>query len=205
MQHPIWCSGSSRNIVVLSLLLLMIASSSSAQSSAITLPQNLSELVAQSPIVVQGWITQVALVPHATFKNLVTVAVTIQVESALKGTPAGTYTFRQAVIDIRDQERTMGYQAGQHVLLLLIQPNAYGLSSPAGLDQGRFRIVSGPRGNLVAVNGVGNAGLFRGLPSELQQNSAVTPRMRSLFSKSNPGPLDLSELKTVIRTIASMK
>jgi len=46
-------------------------------------------------------------------------------------------------------------------LLLFLNPvSTYGLTSPVGLDQGRFRVVSDDKGNRYALNGRGNLGLF---------------------------------------------
>src|SRR6266852_3403584 len=130
---------------------------------ALTLPRSLDHLVDESQTVVQGWVTGVTLQPHEQLTNLMTVVVSLQVEESLKGNAAGTYTFSQAVIDKRDLQQKMGYRVGQHLLLILIKPSDYGLRSPAGLEQGRFRIDSDRQGTALATNGFGNAALFRGL------------------------------------------
>ena len=187
------------------LLVTFLAGSTFAQTNAITLPRNLDELVTESPNVVQGWITRVTLEPNDRLKNLLMVVVTVQLEDTLRGSAIKTFTFRQAVIDARDQEKRLGYRAGQHVLLLLIKPSEYGLSSPAGMEQGRFRIEQGPNGKLNAVNGLVNIGLFLNLPVELQQNPSLTVQARQMMAKPSPGPVSLDELKAVIRVIASKK
>jgi hypothetical protein len=200
------CVEASRKVRLLSVafsLLIIAVPPVLAQTHALTLPQDLSDLVAQSHVVVQGWITQVTLAPDHNLRNLMTVAVTVQVEDTFKGTSSGSYTFRQAVIDRGDQQQKLGYQPGVHVVLFLIKPNSYGLSSPAGMEQGVFRISRGPRGTLVAANSMGNAGLFRGLSSQVQQNSSLTAQARSLLSRPSPGPIDLQQLKTIVRAISS--
>jgi hypothetical protein len=131
-----------------------------------------------------------------------TVVVTIQVEDMFKGSAPATYAFRQAVIDRRDLQNKLDYRIGEHVVLFLIRPNTYGLSSPAGLDQGRFRILQSPQGNLVAVNRMGNVGLFRALPGDVQQDSSLKPRTKNLLAKANPGPVDLQQLKTIVQVIS---
>ena len=142
--------------------------------------------------------------PHPQLKNLMTVVVTLQVEETLKGIGASTFTFRQAVIDKQDQQQNMGYRTGQHLLLVLIKPSQYGLTSPAGMEQGRFRIESQGVGKLSATNGLGNAGLFRGLDSQLQAKGLrITPESQDLIAKPSAGPISLEQLKTLIRTIAA--
>jgi hypothetical protein len=180
MPRPAWKVQRSRSIRIGLVLVSLLVASASAQSNAITLPRNLADLVSESPTVVQS-------------------------EDTLKGKSTGTYTFRQAVFDVRDQERRLGYRAGQHVLLLLIRPSEYGLASPAGMEQGRFRIEPGPDGKLKAVNGFGNVGLFRDLPVGLQQSPALSVEARRMIAQPSPGPVGLDHLKAVIRTIASMK
>jgi len=183
---------------------LLLAVPASAQSRAITLPRNLGELVTESQMVVQGRVTSVTLEPHEQLKNLMTVVVTLQVEETLKGENLKTLTFRQAVIDKRDQQQYLGYRTGQHVLLVLIKPSKFGLTSPAGMEQGRFLIEPQGAGKLSATNGFGNAGLFRGLNSQLQAKSIpVAPEVREMITKRGTGPVSLEHLKRLIRTIAA--
>jgi hypothetical protein len=183
---------------------LILASSASAQSNAITLPRNLGELVSESHVVVQGWVTGVTLEPHDQLKNLMTVVVTLQVEETLKGENLKTLTFRQAVIDKRDQQQNLGYRKGQHLLLVLIKPSKFGLTSPAGMEQGRFLIGPQGLGKFSATNGLGNAGLFRGLNSELQaRRIRLAPEVQEMIAKSGTGPVSLEFLKSLIRTIAA--
>jgi len=211
---PHWpCSTSScRNCLYSTFILLLCACAlmapipASAQSDALTLPRNLGELVGESQIVLQGTVTGVLLEPHTQLKNLMTVVVTVQVEEALKGQPGSVYTFRQAVIDPKDQRQKMGYQTGQHVLLLLMKPSPYGLTSPAGLHQGRFRIDARADGTLQATNGAGNMGLFRGLTQHVETKGLqLSPDARALAAKTEGGPVPLEQLKSLIRTLASEK
>lgn len=183
---------------------LLTAPAACPQSSALTLPRNLLQLVDESELILQGRVTNVALEPHQQLNHLLTVVVTLQVEENLKGTTPAIFAFRQAVIDRRDQQQKMGYRVGQHLLLTLIRPSVYGLSSPAGMQQGRFSIVSGPDGELHVSNGFGNAGLFRGLDSQLPAAGArVSPEIRSILAQTEPGPVSLKEMKSLIRTITT--
>ena len=173
-----------------------------AQMRALTLPQNITDLVNQSNLVVQGWVTEVKLQSHPTLRNLMMVSVTVQVEDIFKGAVSRNYTFHQAVVDPRDQQNRLGYRAGEHVVLFLIKPNSNGLSSPAGLEQGRFRVSQGPHSTLVASNGLGNVGLFSRVSSQIAQNSGLNTPTRSLLAKPSPGPLDVQQVKNIVRTIA---
>jgi hypothetical protein len=191
-------------IAVLAVSFATDATRLAAQSQATVLPRNLGELVAESQHVLQGRVTSVTLEPHSQLKNLMTVVVTLEVEEALKGEAAKTYTFRQAVIDSRDQQKKMGYRVGQHALFILMKPSTYGLTSPAGMEQGWFRIESSADGKLQATNGFANAGLFRGLDSQLQSRALrVTPEVQALLAKPGAGPVPLEHLRSLIRTLAT--
>src|SRR2546429_458588 len=77
----------------------------------------------------------------------------------------------------------------------------FGLTSPAGMEQGRFLIEPQGAGKLSATNGFGNAGLFRGLNSQLQAKSIpVAPEVREMITKRGTGPVSLEHLKSLIRT-----
>ena len=79
----------------------------------------------------------------------------------------------------------------------------YGLSSPAGLEQGRFRIVRDSAGQVTAVNGRGNAGLFQHTAERAQARGiTLSQRQATLVRQQQPGPLALSDLKDAIRTFA---
>ena len=190
-------------VVVFCICTLSSGRSSWAQSNAITLPRNLGELVFESETAVQGWVTSVTVEPHAQLKNLMTVVVTIRVEDILKGSTPTSYTFRQAVIDRKDLREKLGYRAGQHILIILYKTSQFGLTSPAGMEQGRFYIESGSNGSLVARNGFGNVGLFRGLDSQLKAKGLrLEPEMQAVVVGSEAGPVSLEQLKRLIRMIA---
>ena len=185
------------------LCLLVLSFPLRGQSSALTLPRNLVQLVDESDLIVQGRVTNVALERSEQLSNLMTVAVTVEVEESLKGTATSVHTFRQVAIDRRDQQQLLGYRPGQHVLLLLIRPSVYGLSSPAGMQQGRFLLRTLPDKSLEAVNGFSNGGLFRGIETQLEARGVlVQPEVRAMIGQTMPSPAPLKELKNLIRAIA---
>ena len=213
MPLPFWSARSphlisAHTLAILTLCVcsLLFSISSCAQSNAITLPRNLGELVLESETAVQGWVTSVTVEPHAQLKNLMTVVVAIRVEDTLKGSATNSYTFRQAVIDRKDLREKLGYRMGQHLLMILYKTSQFGLTSPAGMEQGRFRIESASDGKLMATNGFGNAGLFRGLDSQLKARSLqLEPEIQAMILNPGAGPASLEQLKSLIRTIAATK
>jgi hypothetical protein len=175
-----------------------------AQRGAIAVPRNLDQLTDRAADIVRGTVLSARVEKHPELSNLDTVVVTLRVTDTLKGAAQGTFTFRQYIWDFRDNLDAAGYRKGQDLLLLMIAPSRYGLSSPAGMDQGRFRIERDRSGREVAVNDAGNARLFDGLDQARDKTgAALTPKQASLVAKHRRGPVGLDELTALIRTYAS--
>jgi hypothetical protein len=175
-----------------------------AQRGAMTVPRNLGQLTDRASDIVRGTVISAHVEKHPELTNLDTVVVTLRVRDTLKGNASGTYTFRQYIWDMRDRSDAAGYRKGQDLLLLMISPSRYGLSSPAGLDQGRFRIERDKSGREIAVNGTGNARLFEGLRAAVdKQGATLSPGQSSLIAKHRQGPIALDELTDLVRAFAS--
>src|SRR4029450_1978616 len=109
---------------------LLLAAPAFAQHGAITVPRNLEQLTDRAADIVRGTVISAHVEKHPEFTNLDTVVVTLRVRETLKGNARGTFQFRQHIWDIRDRWDAAGYRKGQDVLLLMIAPSRYGLSSP---------------------------------------------------------------------------
>ena len=193
--------------VALSALLCLCVSAApvARQRGALTASLNLADLVADAGVIVRGRIVSTQVEPHPEFSSLWTVVVTLQVDEVIKGQVGTSYSFRQFIWDPRDRQDAAGYQKGQNVLLLLSTPSSSGLSSPIGLEQGRFQLsVDG--GTLRATNGRNNAGLLNGVATRATAKGIrLMPRSAALLSAAQPqGPLPLDDLLTLIRQLASV-
>jgi len=187
------------------LLLMMVACTAPAlaQRGALTIPRNLDQLTARSADIVRGTVISARVERHPEFSGLNTVVVKLQVKETLKGQARGEFTFRQYIWDIRDSKDAAGYQKGQDLLLMMIAPSQYGLSSPAGLEQGRFLILRDKNGREVAVNGHGNMKLFDGIGAQVAAKGIpLSPRTSSLVQKHVGGPVELRDLTALIRELA---
>jgi len=171
-----------------------------AQRGALTAHANITQLTRQSAAIVRGFVVSARVEPHPQLGNLTTVLVTIRVESVLKGDASmSSITFRQFIWDIRDKSDGAGYQKGQHLLILLNRTSPYGLTSPAGLEQGRFRIVQDKSGKFTASNGYGNVGLF----TDVNLGSLkLSPASLTLIAHHRQGPVGLTQLEEIIRQAA---
>jgi hypothetical protein len=89
---------------------------------------------------------------------------------------------------------------------LLNPPTQYGLVSPTGIEQGRFRIVTDKQGRKTAVNGYGNAGLFDRIAIQIQNRKMkFTPGTAALMNRQSPGVAPLDQVEEVIRQFAGGK
>jgi len=173
-----------------------------AQRGAITLPRNLSDLSSTADRIVQGKVVVARVEPHPDYKNLKTLLITLQVDDVLKGGSAKTLTFRQFIWDIRDISDAAGYRVGDEVLLFLNRPTSINLTSPVGLEQGRFRVVKNRSGESVALNGNGNSSLLNGLiESGALNTSKLSVRSRSTMQSFKQGPIDLNALEESVRLL----
>lgn len=184
---------------LLPLVLLAFAIPAAAQEGALTIPRNLQQLTDRAAHIVRGNVVSAHVEMHPEFKNLHTVVVTLRVEETLKGPVLRDFTFRQYVWDLRSRMGETSYRKGDDLLLLMIEPSRYGLSSPAGMGQGRFLITRDASGREFAVNGTGNARLFDGM-SEAQtgKSSALSADLR-LLASHRQGPVEASQLTRLIR------
>ena len=103
--------------------------------------------------IIRGTVTDARVEKHPELDNLHTIVITLRVRETLKGAARETYTFRQYIWDLRDRSDVAGYRKGQELLLLMNGSSRYGLTSPVGLEQGRFRIQRDRSGREVAMNG----------------------------------------------------
>jgi hypothetical protein len=187
-------------------LLVCLCAGAQAQRGALTLDRGIDELTDEAAVVVRGHVREAHLEPHPQLKNLMTVVVTINVDKTLKGSSDKTLTFRQYVWDIRDKADAMGYGKSQELILMLGPVSQYGMTSPVGLEQGRFRVIRDSNGNASAINGRRNAGLFASLERRAKAKGIALPsRSAQLARTSNPGPVPLDDLEEVIRTFAKEK
>jgi hypothetical protein len=152
-------------------------------------------LVQGAQIIVRGRVISTRVEPHPQFPNLQTVVVTLSVSKSLKGEAASTLTFRQYLWDARDLPVAAGYKKAGELLLFLNPVSSYGLTSPVGLEQGRFRILRDAKGNRYVLNGRGNLGLFDQVTDKATSRGVTfSKQVREMLSKpGGQAPLDSFE------------
>lgn len=192
----------SRTLLLLLAALFSLNLSCLAQEEALRVHRDIADLTSEAAIIVHGTIVSSRVEAHPQYKNLNTVLVTMSVSDTLKGKTQSTLTFRQYVWDVRSLNANGGYHKGEELLLFLRPESQAGLTSPAGLQQGRFEISRDAKGQLVAMNAEHNAGLFTNMASKAKQNRAALPATSSKLAAMTPGPVPLADLKQVVRAFA---
>jgi hypothetical protein len=176
-----------------------------AQRGAMTVQRNLAELADRAEVIVRAQVLSAKSEPHPELRGLDTIVITLRVKERLKGNPPEVFTFRQFVWDIRDRFSTAGYRKGQDLLLLINKPSRYGLTSPTGLEQGRFRVSRDVTGTTTAVNGRGNIALFSNMQEQLREPKVRLSVGASKMVLRNKGPVRLEELSEVIRGLVGKR
>ena len=191
-----------RGLLCIGLLFFLLPGTAPAQQGARVLHRNLAQLVEDADTIVRGRVLSINAETHPQLTNLNTIVVKLSVGEVLKGNVAGEFTFRQFVFDIRDRQRRLGYKLGEEVLLMMLKPSRYGLSSPAGLEQGRFRMQRDAQGNIAVVNGWNNVGLMRDMQQTVPGlETRLTARTQQVLLGHKAGPILYIDLKELIQGV----
>ena len=131
----------------------------------------------------------------------VTVA-TFQVHRAVKGVAGNTVTVRMDGAGGDAPAGLPAFQAGEDVILFLYGESAQGFSSPVGLGQGRFKVITDKQGRRLALNDFGNRNLLTGLRPEararLRSRADASPRRAAAQPRDD---LDPTALLDVVQTL----
>lgn len=183
-------------------LVLVATALVSAQTVSTAHRRTLDELTDEAAFIVHGYVVGVRVEPHPQLHNLQTVVVSMQIDDVLKGDVPREFAFRQFIWDVRSIHDGGGYRKRQELMLFLRPPSRYGLTSPAGLQQGRFVIQRDSAGNVTAVNADNNIGLFKTLPKAAQRRGAALPAAALALANKAAGPVPLTDLKQAVRALS---
>jgi hypothetical protein len=193
-------------LCLLLVLTFLLPSDSNAQHGAFTLARGLDQLTEEADVIVHGYVTSTRIEPHPQLRNLNTIVVSLEVKDTYKGKSQKSLTFRQYVWDPDPQRELAEYGKHQELVLFLGPVSEYGLTSPVGLEQGRFRVYADQNKQVVAANGRGNRGLFNSVVQRARARGVtLTPRTLQIAQKTPASPLRLSDLEDAIRTFAGTR
>lgn len=167
-------------------------------------PVNLAYLSQRADIIVQGRITKAVEEPMPGYPHVPTISVTVAVDQSLRGTTAKTYTFREVLIGRRSKASKKSYGVGQRFFLFLPFPSQYGLSSPIGMGQGRFRIASDSAGRTTVINEYSNVGLFRDVDRAADMAGRQLTKSQRRLMTVQRGPVELDEFVALVKSLTTL-
>jgi hypothetical protein len=155
-------------LALVALVGFVLSSANGAAADTLARRPNINDLIGQAEIILHG---DVVTVTDGIENNVPFTEVTVKVRETIRGSAAGTYTFRQFGLlkprrlenglvsyNVRPAEWAT-YRPNEEVLLFLYKAaKRTGLRTTAGLGQGKFTIEGGR-----AVSQQQNAGLFDGI------------------------------------------
>ena len=194
------------SLYLLLALIFFLPTDSHGQHGARTITRGIDQLTEEADVIVHGYVTSTRIEPHPQLRNLNTVVVSIEVKDTYKGKPGKSLTFRQFIWDSDPQRELAEYGKHQELILFLGPVSEYGLTSPVGLEQGRFRIYADQKKQVVAANGRGNVGLFHSVVTRAHSHGVtLSPRILKMAQQTPAAPLLLSDLEDAIRTFAGAR
>jgi len=189
-------------LCAVAVLCFLCPSPAFSQASARTLSRSLDQLVEEAHCIVDGVVLSSTIEPHPQLRNLMTQVVTLKVANTYKGRPQKTLVFRQYVGNVESGNTGSDYHKGQEMILLLGPVSEYGLTSPAGLEQGRFRIILDRTHRPIAINGRGNVGLFDRVEQAARARNAPLSAHLITVLRQSAAPLLVTDLEQIIRAFA---
>lgn len=165
---------------------------------------NLAYLTQRADIIVQGQVVEASYEGHPDYPNVPTVRVTLEVERMVRGPAGKRYSFREFLPGLEAKMGKRGYVVGQRLLLFLPVASRYGLSSPVGIEQGRFRILRDAQGNELIANEHGNAGLFKNVAETAgRAGLSLSPHQARLVALGR-GAVPLEDFVGLVERLTSL-
>jgi len=193
-----------RKAFVLPIVLAVAVSTGLLAAELMVKQVNLTYLTRRSDVILQGKVTEVLHESLPGYPNIPTVKVTLNIEKMVRGPEGKTYTFREILLGSRPKAAKNGYSVGQRLLLFLPSPSQFGLSSPVGMEQGRFNIVPNTAGRLTAVNESNNAGLFSNIAKDAGKEGQKLTASQLQTASTRGGPVQLDELMSLVTKFTSL-
>jgi hypothetical protein len=165
---------------------------------------DLTYLAQRADVIVHGRVVDVENEIMPGYENIPTVKVTLQVEDMMRGPKGDTYTFREVSVGIRARMGRKAYRTGQELLLFMTAPSEIGLSSPVGIEQGRFHIARNPEGSPLVINEQNNIGLFKNVAQAASMAGRPLTESQRRIASSEKGPVPLNEFVSIIENLMLM-
>jgi len=201
-------------VVVLALLACAVP----AQAQFLVRQVNLAELTQRAEFIVEGRVVEVRREGHPDYPNVPTLLVTLEVLDNIRGAAGERFSFRQYLDEIELQTARPGeapvavgkyskhgYAVGQELLLFLYPNSRYGLTSPIGAGQGRFRVMRDREGRRTVLNDFGNRGLFQDVAAGAQKAGLIVSPAESRLLQQPAGAADMETFVSLVKRLAAVR
>ncbi len=188
---------------LLALLLPVLLCAAPLQASQVR-SIDLEQMTQRAARIFSGRCIETGVVFDPVLGREVTVA-TFRVHRAVKGVTGDTVTVRMdsgggatdapAGIPV--------FRTGEEVVLFLYGESTLGLSSPVGLGQGRFKVVTDKQGRRLALNDFGNRNLLTGLRPEARARLRARGEAPGRIAPQHRDDLDPTALLDVVEALVA--
>jgi hypothetical protein len=193
-----------RLVLLLHALLFLILFTAPLRAQFMVQNVSLAYLVQRADVIVQGRVTNVSHDHLPGYPNIPTVTVTLNVENMLRGPATGTYTFREVFLGLRGKEGKQSYSVGHRILLFLPTPSPFGLSSPVGIEQGRFHVGAESASGAKVFNEIGNYGLFKDVENSANKAGIQLTKKQLQVAATANGPVPLDDFLSLVKSLTSL-
>jgi hypothetical protein len=183
--------------IILSAAILLLSQPATAQK---TIRMNLERMVNDAGMIVHGTVTNVVseVDPQT---NILSTFVTISVIENFYGAGQSSVTLKLAggatkKSTLRFAEMPV-FKTGEEIFSLFYAPSKYGFTSPVGMGQGKFSVLTdAATGAMTVRNGANNARLFAGMKNVVGSKSSPS-------ASNDAQHLTADELSSAIRSLVT--
>ncbi|MHB1051383.1 MAG: hypothetical protein ACYC09_14990 [Bacteroidota bacterium] len=166
-----------------------------------TIRVNLEEMVSAAGMIVHGTVifVKTEIDPQT---GILSTFVTIDVTENLYGQPEGVVTMKMVAAKTESGARKLAempvFTPGEEIVVFFHLPSELGFTSPVGMGQGKFSVITDPKTQQKIVrNGMNNARLFSGLKHS-------TALAKTEWTKNANEPVTVSDLTATIRSLVTI-
>jgi len=135
------------------------------------------------------------------------VFVKFTVAQMIKGEEVDEITFKMSRVAV-DMGNVPTFARGEEVILFLYGKSDVGFTSPVGLAQGTFSVLSSSTGEKVVVNGNNNSSLLQGIDTTKYAKRTTGPSFLAALDRVAPhqsGPIDYQTFITLVEGMVDTK
>lgn len=166
-----------------------------------TVRMNLEQMISEAGIIVRGTVVSVNSSDDPA-TNIFSTFITIDVSENFFGAGDGWLTLKMLASRTAGGARKFTelteYTPGQEIIVMFYAPSEIGFTSPVGMAQGSFTVITDPRTGVRTVrNGMDNARLFSGI----KNSSALA---KSSWLTDSKEPIEIEDFSSSIRSLVTL-